>query len=75
MSSENPKVKSMSEVPAVRCSCCFELVSWSDFPDHLNDHGGSMEVDMVVVSGERPQKQAIGKYDTENCVRMVLRDD
>ena len=60
----------MREVPAVRCSCCYELVSWCDFPDHLDDHSGSMEVEMVGVRGEKPDKQAIGEYDTENCVRM-----
>ena len=64
----------MSEVPAVRCNCCFELVSWSDFPDHLDEHGGEMEVDLVVVSGEKPQTEAIGEYDTENCVGMVFRE-
>jgi len=65
----------MSELPAVRCSCCYELVSWSDFPDHLDEHGGSMEVDAVVISGERPQMQAIGEYDTEDCVGMVFRSE
>lgn len=60
----------MSETPAVRCVCCFELVSWCDFPDHIDDHGGSMEIGFVAVSGEKPTKQAIGEYETENCVRM-----
>lgn len=63
----------MSEEPAIRCSCCFELVSWSAFPDHVDDHDGSIEIDTVVVSGERPQMQAIGEYDTENCITMVFQ--
>jgi len=65
----------MSEIPAVRCSCCFELVSWCEFPDHLEGHGGSMEVDSVVVSGERPQMRAIGEYSTESCVGMVFKNE
>lgn len=64
----------MSETPAVRCSCCFELVSWCDFPDHIDDHGGSMEVEAVVVDGEKPMMRTIGEYETENCVRMLWLD-
>jgi hypothetical protein len=29
-----------------------------------------MEVAFVGVRGGKPNKQAIGEYDTENCVRM-----
>jgi hypothetical protein len=65
----------MTDSPEVRCLCCLELVSWGQFPEHLAEHGGSMEIDTIAVGGERPTMQTIGEYDTENCVGMAFLTD
>jgi hypothetical protein len=54
----------------VECPYCWEVVSWSEVPEHLAEHGGELEVELVGVSGEEPQMQAVGESSGDH-VRIV----
>jgi len=64
----------MSETPAVECPYCWEPVSWDEFPDHLDSHGGDLQIDSLVVSGDPPETVAIGE-PTERFVQVVKRSN
>ena len=54
-----------TEMPAVQCPVCWELVGWGDVPEHVESHSESAEIRAVVVEGERPEKAAVGESDPD----------
>jgi len=44
---------------------CWELVSWGNVPEHLEDHSSDIEIRAVVVEGEKPDMVTTGESDPD----------
>ena len=55
----------MRDSPAVQCPMCWELVSWGNVPEHLENHNGDTVIRAVVVEGEKPDIVTTGESDPD----------
>lgn len=45
-------------------------MDWEIILEHLDEHGGNVEIDGLVLSGEKPQMVAIGEKQHEEALDL-----